>query len=126
VCSRHVSPLSERRITISRSMPRRDPKCGTSIITGLEESSYTQWVYFTFHRKTRTRYQNFKTKIIRTCCCDTHAHACACVHVRARARTHTHTHTHTHMYICTYTGKLPSSGTITDTNDKIIILNVTM
>jgi len=56
VCSRHVSPLSERRITISRSMPRRDPKCGTSMITGLEESSYTKMVYFIGHRKTQTTY----------------------------------------------------------------------
>ena len=35
-CSRHVSPLSERRMTISRSLPRSDAKWGTSMITGLE------------------------------------------------------------------------------------------
>lgn len=33
-CSRHVSPLSERKMTISRSFPRSDAKCGTSMITG--------------------------------------------------------------------------------------------
>lgn len=36
VCSFHDSPLSERSMTISRSLPRRAAKCGTSIITGLE------------------------------------------------------------------------------------------
>ncbi|KAH9414596.1 hypothetical protein DERP_008792 [Dermatophagoides pteronyssinus] len=38
VCSRHVSPLSLRNITISRSLPRNDAKCGTSIMTGLCEN----------------------------------------------------------------------------------------
>jgi hypothetical protein len=55
VCSRQVSPLSERRITISRSMPRRDPKCGTSMITGLEEGSCKKLVYFICQRKQKQR-----------------------------------------------------------------------
>lgn len=37
VCSRQVSPLSDRSITISRSFPRNEAKCGTSMITGLNE-----------------------------------------------------------------------------------------
>lgn len=36
VCSLHVSPLSDLRITISLSRPRKEPKCGTSIMTGLQ------------------------------------------------------------------------------------------
>lgn len=36
VCSFQDSPLSERKITISRSLPRNAAKCGTSIITGLK------------------------------------------------------------------------------------------
>uniref|UniRef100_A0A182V3T4 Uncharacterized protein n=1 Tax=Anopheles merus TaxID=30066 RepID=A0A182V3T4_ANOME len=34
LCSRQVSPLSERRITISRSLPRSEAKWGTSMMTG--------------------------------------------------------------------------------------------
>lgn len=37
VCSFQDSPLSERRMTISRSLPRRAAKCGTSMITGLHK-----------------------------------------------------------------------------------------
>ena len=38
-CSRHVSPLSLRNITTSRSLPRSDAKCGTSMITGLHQEN---------------------------------------------------------------------------------------
>jgi hypothetical protein len=81
-------------------MPRRDPKCGTSIITGLEESSYTKMVYFICHRKTQTMYyiilkQKFFLFVVVI-----------------------HTHPCTHMYKKTYTGKLPSPGSIADASDK--------
>lgn len=37
-CSYQLSPLSLRRITISRSFPRREAKCGTSMMTGLQNT----------------------------------------------------------------------------------------
>lgn len=42
VCSFQVSPLSDLRITISRSLPRRLAKWGTSMITGLEYETSTE------------------------------------------------------------------------------------
>lgn len=36
VCSLHVSPLSERKMTISLSLPLKAAKCGTSMMTGLK------------------------------------------------------------------------------------------
>ena len=51
VCSRQVSPLSDRSITISRSLPRNEAKCGTSIMTGLfEKGNYTRHVSIKFAR----------------------------------------------------------------------------
>lgn len=86
-------------------MPRSDPKCGTSMITGLEESSYTKMVYFICHRKTQTMYYiilkqklSLFVVVIYTLLC-------------------------THVYRKTYTGKLPSSGAIADTSDEKIISN---
>lgn len=46
MCSFHDSPLSERNITISRSLPRRAAKCGTSIITGLNQKTYVFYLVY--------------------------------------------------------------------------------
>lgn len=47
VCSLQVSPLSDLRITISRSLPRSAAKCGTSIITGLQAEQKSQTISIT-------------------------------------------------------------------------------
>jgi len=86
-------------------MPRRDPKCGTSMITGLEESSYTKMVYFICHRKTKTMYYIILKQKLFLFVVVVHMHSCM------------------RIYRKTYTGKLPSPGAIADTSDEKIMPN---
>lgn len=43
VCSRHEDPLSDRKMTSSLSLPRKDAKCGTSMITGLKNKEVSKF-----------------------------------------------------------------------------------